>query len=553
MGRYITDILSVEGTELSAFKLYNGFKYDMAYVKQRFSEVRGLDLAIAHDMDGENYIVIDNTELIHNRYSVKISDGNITVKGSYKTIGYAIEYFLGEFLDSHGSKACLTAADSIECELDAVKLYSKEELRRVLMNVYRDKEHTLIGHRLDTDHGYTGIKAPSDGKIMVSEYLEYFRGYTGTYPAMLYIDLSASGFQIYDPEADGDALFFGKKHTTDAELSQIMCELVDYCSRGGMVDFDTHFANPTPPRADGDPNNRDTLYGYPTWSLSRGSIAGFTGRLNEEKKNTFSYYIYEPLDASEYDKAFRDLVTEGTQINANFKRELDVNARFFKALRDNGIAAVYRPLHEMNGNWFWWCNIQGPHGAVVSKDSYVNLWRYIYRYYTDILGFDNLLWSYCPNAYSTYFTSATYSYPGDDFVDMVCLDWYPNSADPNGYALYVKQSAEMRAEHIYDPAHSDYMDLMELASEKIGGGLAEFGPGPALTAQGGIEAQSKLFSARDAMKMIKNLSANGYDFAYVRFYGNTWSLTTLGYADEFMRDPFALDLRASAELFENLK
>ena len=39
-----------------------------------------------------------------------------------------------------------------------------------------------------------------------------------------------------------------------------------------------------------------------------------------------------------------------------FKRELNVDAAFLRELQNNDIPILWRPFHEMNGNWFWVCS-----------------------------------------------------------------------------------------------------------------------------------------------------------------------------------------------------
>jgi len=49
-----------------------------------------------------------------------------------------------------------------------------------------------------------------------------------------------------------------------------------------------------------------------------------------------------------------DIVTNGHPANTFFNKELDSIAVGFQQLQDSGITVLFRPFHEMNGNWFWW-------------------------------------------------------------------------------------------------------------------------------------------------------------------------------------------------------
>ncbi len=541
-------MITVDGTNFDDLKLYNAYGYDLADAQTKILDAYGVKPEIANEMtSGEHYIIIDNTELVHNNYGVAIADGNITVSGSYNTIGMAIDFFCDGFIDGVSSYA-LTADDSVSSSTDKTTLYTKEDLRDVLESVYNNDDQILVGHRLDPNHEYTGIKAEEDGMIMVSEYLEYFKDHTGQYPAMLYIDLSSDGFQIYNPESDADALFFNEQKTTDAEISQIMCELVEYCKNGGIVDFDTHFTNPALPVGEG-----DNQYGYPSWARYRGSIAGYMGEINSgaERTEIYEYFLYDSLTADQYNAAFKDLITDGTELNGNFKRELEVNARFFKALRDNGIAAIYRPFHEMNGNWFWWCAQQGPNSVAVDPQCIKELWQYVYDYYTGELGLDNLLWSYCPNVSgsSSILPMADF-YPGSEYVDIVGVDWYTATETEKGYAIFYNSDG---ASSKWSYTDNDYLDLIALAEGKIGGAMSEFGPaGTLLKENNAGSTQNEVFNAMDSLTIIKNLINRGYNMSYIRFHGNKWSIMEMGDGEAFMNDALTLGLDESKTLFDSV-
>lgn len=94
--------------------------------------------------------------------------------------------------------------------------------------------------------------------------------------------------------------------------------------------------------------------------------------------------------------------------------DLDIIAAELQKLQEANVPVLWRPLHEAEGEWFWW----GAHGA----DNYKALWQLMYTYFTDVKELNNLLWVY----------SATENvdndwYPGDDYVDIVGLDGYDSS------------------------------------------------------------------------------------------------------------------------------
>ncbi|MFI6026762.1 glycoside hydrolase family 26 protein [Amycolatopsis magusensis] len=124
------------------------------------------------------------------------------------------------------------------------------------------------------------------------------------------------------------------------------------------------------------------------------------------------------------DEQFGQLVTEGTGLNQAWKRRLDEVVPYLRQLKDAGVPALFRPLHEMNESWNWWGNRPGPDGGA-------KLYR-ITRDYLSGKGLDNLIWVWNvqdnPNGgWADY-------YPGDAYADVVSLDvWYKDRPDAGDY------------------------------------------------------------------------------------------------------------------------
>lgn len=60
--------------------------------------------------------------------------------------------------------------------------------------------------------------------------------------------------------------------------------------------------------------------------------------------------VQKPLTQAEFNR----YVTPGTTEYASLITDLDKVAVSLKSLRDAGVPVLWRPYHEMNGNWFWW-------------------------------------------------------------------------------------------------------------------------------------------------------------------------------------------------------
>ncbi len=83
---------------------------------------------------------------------------------------------------------------------------------------------------------------------------------------------------------------------------------------------------------------------------------------------------------------------------------------------------VFRPWHEMNGNWFWWGS-----KAYGGATSYKKMYQYTVNYVNART--NNVLWEWSPNSP---FDSSYY--PGDNYVDVVGVDMY-DQGNP-GYSTF---------------------------------------------------------------------------------------------------------------------
>ena len=82
-----------------------------------------------------------------------------------------------------------------------------------------------------------------------------------------------------------------------------------------------------------------------------------------------------------------EVLTPGRPANDARIRQLDLIATGLQELEDEGVVVLFRPFHEMNGDWFWW-------GSTNTRQEFINLWRHIVHYMTDTKRLDNLLWVY---------------------------------------------------------------------------------------------------------------------------------------------------------------
>jgi mannan endo-1,4-beta-mannosidase len=151
-----------------------------------------------------------------------------------------------------------------------------------------------------------------------------------------------------------------------------------------------------------------------------------------------SIWIWEP---GVPDEQWDSLITPGTKLNQQWRDQVDNVARHLKKLQKAGVPVLWRPYHEMNGIWFWWCNERGEEG-------FVKLWKMMYDRLVNHHKLNNLIWVWNPNAPRDTPGDEAYAYdlffPGLEYVDVLAADVYHND---------------------YKQSHHD--DLLKLAEGKV--------------------------------------------------------------------------------------
>lgn len=159
-----------------------------------------------------------------------------------------------------------------------------------------------------------------------------------------------------------------------------------------------------------------------------------------------------------------NLIKPGTPENLVWLKQLDAYAAVFAELRDAGVVVLWRPLHEMTFEniRFYDC------GAYPGKpEVFKELWRHMFRYFTEEKKLHNLLWVYSAADVEGWGGPGADSvYPGGDYVDIVGLSLYTDRVEVRGKA-YEKLTALGKpfAFSEFGPAH----DLKAKAFEQTTG------------------------------------------------------------------------------------
>lgn len=127
--------------------------------------------------------------------------------------------------------------------------------------------------------------------------------------------------------------------------------------------------------------------------------------------------------------------------------ELDKIAMGLQDLQDEDIVVLWRPLHEMNGGWFWW--------GKKTQTGFTNVWKHMHDYFTYEKNLDNLIWVYSVTPEKSYTEDVLFYYPGDEFVDIVGEDIYDPDSSPRHYDELIAETGKPYALAEYGPNSSE--------------------------------------------------------------------------------------------------
>jgi mannan endo-1,4-beta-mannosidase len=139
--------------------------------------------------------------------------------------------------------------------------------------------------------------------------------------------------------------------------------------------------------------------------------------------NTFCWHLNNPVNGrSAWDTSqntVREIIPGGAHHQA-YVKYLDRIARYLKSLKgEDGepIPILFRPFHELTGNWFWWGK------NTCSPEDFKSLWCFTIEYLRQKKKLHNLLIVY---SVADFKTTGDFMerYPGDIYVDVLGFDSY---------------------------------------------------------------------------------------------------------------------------------
>jgi mannan endo-1,4-beta-mannosidase len=183
---------------------------------------------------------------------------------------------------------------------------------------------------------------------------------------------------------------FAKPGDTDSYLARpdIVQEAIRQHQRGSLVNLCWHAV---PPTAD------EPVTFRPLPGSDPRKLASVQGQLTDEQ--------------------FKDVLTPGTVLYQHWCAQVDAIAVFLQQLQDAHVPVLWRPYHEMNGNWFWW-------GGRTGEYSTIALYRQLFDRLVNHHHLNNLIWVWSVDRPGENAKHHAEFFPGIEYVDILALDVY---------------------------------------------------------------------------------------------------------------------------------
>jgi mannan endo-1,4-beta-mannosidase len=241
-----------------------------------------------------------------------------------------------------------------------------KETKALYKNLHQlSKKHTLFGHQHATEYGH-GWEGDEDRSDVKSV--------TGSHPAVIGIDFS--GF------SGADSFSIQRTKQRNKKITE------DTYNRGGVITAAWHFINP----------------------VSKG---GFYW-VDSVSKPAVKYII------------------PGGSAHEQYKQILQGIASWAQTIRGKDgklVPVIFRPFHELDGDWFWWGKTH------CTREEFISLWRFTVGYLRDSLHVHNFIYAFSTD--NKFLSEAEYleRYPGNEWVDMVGVDNYGDMGRDGHYNL----------------------------------------------------------------------------------------------------------------------
>lgn len=341
------------------------------------------DWELSFDLPTKQYynisITVASDESVMNGIAVngeKISEFTTDGSGKFQTIS-----FNNIMLDKGVTKISIVPENGV-LDVDYAEIKASEDISKLsqtlknpaLVNKNADYNAKALYQYICESYGKNVILGQHDTMGTTYETELIYRT-TGKYPAMRF----------------GDMMYVTGKENSE-QLENELSAAEKWYSDGGIVGYMWNWTSPA------DKDNLDSIYAENTdFDLSKA--------VTKEKIASMSLEDIKKLQKDGKVSAECVAVVE----------DIDKVSAQLARLRDEGIAVLWRPLHEASNGYFWWSK---------DEESYKWLWKLMYQRQTEYHKLNNLIWVWSAQ-------NARW-YVGDEYCDILSLDVYSPGAGKDG-------------------------------------------------------------------------------------------------------------------------
>lgn len=154
------------------------------------------------------------------------------------------------------------------------------------------------------------------------------------------------------------------------------------------------------------------------------------------------------------DNQFRDVLRRGTALHKQWMKQVDEIAGHLKQLQEAKVPVLWRPYHEMNGDWFWWG------GRHEGKYTTAALYRQIFDRLVNHHKLNNLIWVWSVDRPSRPDREFAKYYPGNEYLDVLSIDIYGNDFDQSYYdgLMALSQGKPIALGEVGNPPSTEILD-----------------------------------------------------------------------------------------------
>lgn len=265
---------------------------------------------------------------------------------------------------------------------------------------------------------------------------------TGKYPAIRFGDLMLA--------TEKDSI------TTDTEMNIAM----DWTSKDGIVGYMWHWAAP---------DDKREYYADQT---------DFDIKKAVTKENIAELSLEDIKKLQKDGKLSKECVA--------VVQDIDTVSERLSTLRDEGIAVLWRPLHEASNGDFWWGN---------DKEAYKWLWKLMYERQTKYHKLNNLIWVWSAQ-------NADW-YVGDEYCDVLSCDVYDDGNKDAQVNIMLFLQSISKNKPIAMSECGSFPDIQSIADEKaMWAFIGQWGGNYLMTDDGKLAEENN--TAAELIKMYNN-------------------------------------------------